>query len=509
MGTRPRFALTVVLLVSACSLLLLAKEIPSGDAGSLQLQVADMLFSRSDYRAALALYRSVAENEGQEVSVRTRGRMGMVRSALRVAEFQVAASQAASIEIAAPDDPSALSVVGDALWAAGRFGDAERSYRAALAIQPGFGRAKHGLGLTLAARGREEDALVAVRDAIAAAPSDAEMHATEGAILERMGRYDEAVTAYTAFLAQVPASWHPESVDFIRGQVQFLRAFVGRHPFEVAFKNGGDSDVIPFRMINGKVVVRARVNGSDPQDFTVDTGAEHTVLTAPTAKRLGIAAMGQTIAAGVGIVGLRGVERGRLDSLQFGSVVVRDLPCLIKNPPIEGLPVGEAEGLSPIAFGLSMSIDYQRRLLTVARHLPAARNAGDVELPLWRHRLATVEGRVNGMPAAFIVDTGGEVVSLNTTTARFLVAPADRRRIALRVYGTSGLDPEAYLMPGVDLLFDTVHLANQSVVVLNLRAPSVLLGYHIGGIVGHKFLSHYKVDFDLDRSVLRLTKQGA
>jgi hypothetical protein len=42
-------------------------------------------------------------------------------------------------------------------------------------------------------------------------------------------------------------------------------------------------------------------------------------------------------------------------------------------------------------------------------------------------------------------------------------------------------------------------------VVLNLRAPSVLLGYRIGGIVGHRFLSGYRVSFDLGRAQLGLS----
>jgi hypothetical protein len=40
--------------------------------------------------------------------------------------------------------------------------------------------------------------------------------------------------------------------------------------------------------------------------------------------------------------------------------------------------------------------------------------------------------------------------------------------------------------------------------VLNLRAPSALLGYQLGGIVGHKFLSRYTVTVDLNRSILGL-----
>jgi hypothetical protein len=76
----------------------------------------------------------------------------------------------------------------------------------------------------------------------------------------------------------------------------------------------------------------------------------------------------------------------------------------------------------------------------------------------------------------------------------------------LRVFGSSGWDKDAFLLPGVDLAFDTIHYANFPVVVLNLDTPSALLGFQLGGIVGHKFLSRYRVGIDLEKSVLRLTQ---
>jgi hypothetical protein len=82
------------------------------------------------------------------------------------------------------------------------------------------------------------------------------------------------------------------------------------------------------------------------------------------------------------------------------------------------------------------------------------------------------------------------------------------RKIGLKVYGTSGWDRDAFLMPGVNLKFDQIAYPNFSVVVLNLRAPSVLLGFDVGGIVGHKFLSTFRVALDLERSEMRLTRPG-
>jgi Aspartyl protease len=122
------------------------------------------------------------------------------------------------------------------------------------------------------------------------------------------------------------------------------------------------------------------------------------------------------------------------------------------------------------------------------------------------HRLALVRGVVNSTyPTYFVVDTGGEVISISADTAGAL-EKSKYRHIPLRVYGTSGWDRDAFLLPGVNLDFDRIEYRNFPLVVLNLRAPSVLLGFQVGGIVGHKFLSGYRVAMDLTRSELRLEK---
>ena len=72
------------------------------------------------------------------------------------------------------------------------------------------------------------------------------------------------------------------------------------------------------------------------------------------------------------------------------------------------------------------------------------------------------------------------------------------------MWGTSGWDRDAFLLPGVNLAFDAITYTNFPVVVLNLDTPSALLGFQLGGIVGHRFLSKYRVAIDLEHSVVRL-----
>jgi predicted aspartyl protease len=257
--------------------------------------------------------------------------------------------------------------------------------------------------------------------------------------------------------------------------------------------------------VKDKIVVQGRVNGGGPQDFMLDTGSEETVISRQTASRMGVKAITYTLSAGVGEVGLRGLELARLKSLDIGTLQVRNLPVLIKNPALRGIPKREGESFSPLSLGMSMTIDYQKRLLTIGKSLPAG--DPDFRLPMRVHRLAMVRGTLNSShPLYFVVDTGGEVISISAETATALSLAPTGRKIQLRVWGTSGWDRDAFLMPGQDLDFDRIEYRNFPLVVLNLRAPSVLLGFQVGGIVGHKFLGSYKVSMDLANSELRLEK---
>ena len=286
--------------------------------------------------------------------------------------------------------------------------------------------------------------------------------------------------------------------------MEFLDSFGDIAPVDIDPEDLEMLHTLPFRLQADKIIVQARVNGGRPQDFILDTGSEETVLSRETAQRERIRPVTYTLSAGVGEVGLRGLQLAQLKSLELGTLQVRHLPVLIKNPALRGIPKREGESFSPLSIGMSMRIDYQQRLLTIGRKLPPVKP--HVSLPMRINRLAMVRGLLNSThPAYFVVDTGGEVISISADMASVLPA-SPFRRIPLRVWGTSGWDREAFLMPGQNLDFEEIEYRNFPLVVLNLRAPSILLGFQLGGIVGHKFLAPYRVTMDMDRSELLLER---
>ena len=465
----------------------------------IRLQLADLLFAEARFAESVDAYRAVSASVS--VPMRVRALSGMVRSMLRIAEFEPALRTATELRKVRPEDPEVLSLYGDAVWSMGLFQEAEDAYLAAVARNPETARARHGMARSLAGRGRLEEATDEALAALRLDPTEAEFHFTLSWIHERRRRFDEAAQSMTNYVNLLPEVEVSDRAAWARAQVRFLRSFEGKRPFEI--EKPDELHVVPFRLERDKVIVAGRVNGGGTIDFVVDTGAEQTVLSLPVARQSGVVPVTYLRSAGVGQIGVRGLQAGRMDTLQIGTLKVRNVTCLIKNPPLTGLPTRETESFSPLALGLSMIIDYNQRQIIIGRHLPD--EAFDAELPLRMHRLAMVSGTLNGeRPASFVVDTGGEVISISQATAGGLEWDPDQRRIPLKVYGSSGWDPDAFLLPGVNLQFQQIRFSNIPVVVLNLRTPSVLLGFQLGGIVGHKFLSKYRVAIDLERSVVRL-----
>ncbi len=493
---------------------------------SVQIWSADEYMHQARFREALDAYRKVMATPGAGVELVRRARKGLVLALLRTGDFAGALTVAESLVREAPgseagqgapagdragvlggipprEDARMMALYGDALWAGGLFDEAEHAYARSLAADSSDARAIHGHARALAARSRLSDALVEVQRALAIDPGDPEFHHTLGLIYERQHRFPEASAAFTEYVSLLPNRDDSLTALWARAEIKFLDSFKGKTPID--FGDRSDTTwTVPFKIRKDKVLVAVRVNDGSPEDFVLDSGAEQTVVSRDVARRRGILPITYMHSAGVGDIGLRGLQVGRIDMLQVGDLKVRNVPCLIKNPPLGGggLPSREPDSFSPIALGLSMRIDYVKRQLVMARTLPDANY--ETELPLRMYRLATVRGVVNGQPATFVVDTGGEVLSISLATAGLVSGPNPYRRIPLKVYGTSGWDKDAYLMPNVDLAFNSIRFSKVPVVVLNLKAPSVLLGFELGGIVGHKFLSQYRVSIDLTRSVVGL-----
>jgi len=101
-------------------------------------------------------------------------------------------------------DPDTLVRAGAEAHRAGRLDEAERAYRAALALAPGNTLADHYLGVIEANRGDLGQALPRLERTVAARPDEPDFHVHLGLAYAASDRFDDAVACYRRALAIAP-----------------------------------------------------------------------------------------------------------------------------------------------------------------------------------------------------------------------------------------------------------------------------------------------------------------
>src|SRR5262249_45712773 len=104
-------------LVAAASFILRADATPPSQASEIQLQLGDLLFQEGKYPDSLHAYRNALKAAPSDLL--RRSRVGVIASALRVAEFDLARAEAEKLYQADPKSPESMSLYGDALWSSG------------------------------------------------------------------------------------------------------------------------------------------------------------------------------------------------------------------------------------------------------------------------------------------------------------------------------------------------------------------------------------------------------
>src|SRR3954464_10884958 len=150
-------AVAVSAIVAAASLVIRADVTPPSQAAEVQMQLGDILFSEGKFLDSLDAYRNALKVAPAD-AVR-KPRMGVIASALRVAEFDLARVEAEKLFQSDPRGPEAMTLYGDALWSMGLFQEAEQKYKDALAASPQLARGHHGMAKALAARSHLDEAM--------------------------------------------------------------------------------------------------------------------------------------------------------------------------------------------------------------------------------------------------------------------------------------------------------------------------------------------------------------
>ncbi len=263
---------------------------------------------------------------------------------------------------------------------------------------------------------------------------------------------------------------------------------------------------VPFTYLHHEVVVSARIAGSGPYAFLLDTGTTPSIVDAALAKRLGLRAMG---------AGKRGTDIGSsstmvypvvIHDLQFGALHVNRLDALSLNiagmGKRLGFPLAGVFG-SNIFDGRVVQIDFPcRKVSVLADALPAPFTVRFKEIAVGS--IVTNDVWVGAQRASATIDTGDSGVPIVTghgITALHLHAAA-RAGKPVSSFGYAGRHSET-----AGVLRD-VRLGSRTLGTLNVRfLPQADNPYDLN--IGNRSLQHFVVTFDYVRGLLTMSPARA
>jgi predicted aspartyl protease len=185
-------------------------------------------------------------------------------------------------------------------------------------------------------------------------------------------------------------------------------------------------DVIPFSLDRGRIMVQARINGSEPIDLLFDTGANATLL-APSAIDRGVSVKASGTAQNFGLGGTVEIETSADNTIDVAGLRWEHEPLLLHDRPSTA---GDGVLGMHMFDGKVVEFDYDRSVLVVHDSMPESLE-GFVRVELGR------AGPLPTIPVTFHTGaatvTGSVIIDTGATAALFA-----RRDFAepLGLYGT-------------------------------------------------------------------------
>lgn len=378
---------------------------------------------------------------------------------------------------------------GDAFFQSGDFREAERSYSAALTHEVVSPRLEARLGLLALFANHFADAESHLTNAVSAGPEERLVMNMLGEMFYRQDNFPAA------------AKWFRAAGSDYRAKP--LEAFGATRPYRIE----GPSEETHLKLVitDPLPIVEARVNGSEPLNFLVDTGASEVVIDDSVALRLGIRPN-----SSVDVVFLGGeggvVHQARIDSLGLGDFVVNDVPVGIRPfAPFAGRKLSGVIG-TVLLYHFLATLDYPRGELVLRRKSAEllqqfeerAAAEKQIEIPFWMagdHNIVA-RGRVNhAPPALFYVATGVAGFGLVSPNSTLQEARINLSGPPLARAAESGGRMKEFVAENVSL----GDASAEKIRGLAGAFPASLehsLGFRIAGMISHQFFRPYALTLD-------------
>ena len=250
----------------------------------------------------------------------------------------------------------------------------------------------------------------------------------------------------------------------------------------------------------GRMLAAVEVNGSGPYRFILDTGANRSVLSARLAEALGLVQDDASMVEVHGVTGPATVPSARVAELRIGEIVLQDQ----EMPVLTGPVFAGSDGILGIdgLLHARIEVDFTRDRVSIS-HSDGSRIRGNyltVPARLMNRGLLLVSGKVGGVPAHVVIDTGAErtVGNLRLQEALTRVTRGkDGQGVSVLGATPGAVDGIAYALPAIKI--GEARMSNLPVTFGDLHVfslwglndePTLLVGMDVLGTL-QKFIVDY------------------
>jgi predicted aspartyl protease/Flp pilus assembly protein TadD len=454
------------------------------------------LMRRGDYAGAETAYREGSRQYPDAADLQTELAYSLVRQR-RVGEAYEIVFPVAKAD---PKNSRAFAVLGTVYLTAGHFTEARLLLKNALLLNKKEHLAWASYGLADFYENRIHEAVSKLQEAVYRQPDEPDYLFWLAQVASRAEQYATAAADYKRFL-EISGPLDKDRRERIKGLIQFLE-YLGRSEQLYVVDGSGETQV-PMELVGDRPVIRLRVNGrSEELRFVLDTGSGISVMSAETAKRLGIKpiARGGT-ARGIGGDGKFEIVYGMIKGVSIGHVDIANVPIYIR-PFQKGAESDGYIGLSLISKFLT-TVDYGTKTFTLTKK-DAARDefaaGGQTSLPLRLTTSGFLSGEVTvegvDTPLNFIVDTGASISVISSEVARHEKISSFAGDQKLQVIGAAGIENDVPTFNLPRVTFGSASRKDLRAIALDLNIINEASGFEQAGILGGNFLKNYRLTFD-------------
>lgn len=414
------------------------------------------------------------------------------------------------------NDAKTEAVCGLALLKAGRVEAAEAVLKRANAR--GFGLPDAALGLGRIARIRNDSAAAVpllrcgIRSAWFYEEAGRQLWRT---VMER-GRLGEMKEAYGLIASRFEREGKP-TPDWVVNGLGQLHEMSGSNLY--LMEKAPDHVAVPLISREGTRIrmVSMRLNGRGEYPIDIDSASADFLTISPLlAEELGLQPGGSSQAVGVG-TGHAAVRFSRLDRVEMGGIVFRDVPVMVSDLHVFR---GLRKGLLGTALlkRFNVTIDVRAGVMDLYAldrpELMTARIDRDAvagEVPLYLFDATMVEASLAGAPEGLcILDSAA---ATNLVDARFFRAHIKPRLDPARIVaaGIQGAQGAQHVdqVNGLEVRLGPLAFDDQQVNEFSMAALNSITGRYAVGLLGNPILWPYRVhlDFKNGRLILERYKQ--